>query len=45
MVQEIPRNMVYGLPVRDYFNSACDSVKILEVYGALHYIGIHDGMS
>ena len=36
IVQEFPRNMVYGLPVRDYFISACDSPKILEVYGVLH---------
>ena len=36
IVQEIPHNMVYTLPVRDYI-SACDSAKILEVYGVLHY--------
>ena len=29
--------MVNSLPVRDYSISACDSAKILEVYGVLHY--------
>ena len=29
--------MVYSLPVRNYSISTCDSAKILEVYGVLHY--------